>query len=246
MVDSYRRLRENDVSSNGKSNIAYRITVRQLESMIRLSEALARMHLSPVVTPGHVREAFRLLKQSIIHVDTEEITLDAHDVPLPSVGDNEISIPGGFSTTNTGADTAGINDENAPPNPSMTEDSSEDELMSSDIPKIATKPAAPEKASLSFAAYTNIEKAVATYIRETEEDDEEGVEQGTIVGWYLEKLDISSEAELIKERALINNVIDRLIKDHTLVVLEDDEVKPNEENSMEERWLSVHPNYALE
>ena len=39
---------------------SWRITVRQLESMIRLSEAQARMHCSEEVTPRHVREAYRL------------------------------------------------------------------------------------------------------------------------------------------------------------------------------------------
>ncbi|TAF71296.1 MAG: hypothetical protein EAZ58_04445 [Flavobacterium sp.] len=39
MVTQYRNLRQADASGVGKSS--YRITVRQLESMVRLSEALA-------------------------------------------------------------------------------------------------------------------------------------------------------------------------------------------------------------
>ena len=42
MVEEYRRLRQRDCSGGSKSS--WRITVRQLESMIRLSEAMARMH----------------------------------------------------------------------------------------------------------------------------------------------------------------------------------------------------------
>jgi hypothetical protein len=42
LVHHYRKLRENDVGAGGKSS--YRMTVRQLESMIRLSEARARIH----------------------------------------------------------------------------------------------------------------------------------------------------------------------------------------------------------
>ena len=42
LVEHYRDLRENDCQ--GAQRAAYRITVRQLESMIRLSKALARLH----------------------------------------------------------------------------------------------------------------------------------------------------------------------------------------------------------
>lgn len=40
LVEKYRILRQDD--SSGASKNSYRITVRQLESMIRLSEAIAR------------------------------------------------------------------------------------------------------------------------------------------------------------------------------------------------------------
>lgn len=43
MVEQYKRLRQRD-GSGGVAKSAWRITVRQLESMIRLSEAMARMH----------------------------------------------------------------------------------------------------------------------------------------------------------------------------------------------------------
>ena len=42
MVEEYKRLRQRDCSGSAQS--AWRITVRQLESMIRLSEGMARMY----------------------------------------------------------------------------------------------------------------------------------------------------------------------------------------------------------
>jgi DNA replication licensing factor MCM6 len=43
LVDSYVSLRRAD--TNPGSRVAYRMTVRQLEALIRLSEAVARCHL---------------------------------------------------------------------------------------------------------------------------------------------------------------------------------------------------------
>ncbi len=54
MVGSYQALRASDAGGGAS---AYRITVRQLEALVRLSEALARAHTSPHVTPAFVREA---------------------------------------------------------------------------------------------------------------------------------------------------------------------------------------------
>jgi DNA replication licensing factor MCM6 len=74
MVDCYRKLRQGDTL--GRSRSAYRITVRQLESMIRLSEALARLHCADEITPAFVREAYRLLKTSIIQVETSDVEVE--------------------------------------------------------------------------------------------------------------------------------------------------------------------------
>merc|ERR1712137_1487825 len=78
MVDSYRNLRQNDCI--GRNRTSYKITVRQLESLVRLSEALARLHLDQEVKPAYVMEAFRLIRKSIIHVDTEDIGLEDGDI----------------------------------------------------------------------------------------------------------------------------------------------------------------------
>lgn len=74
LTECYKALRRNDNSPNSQQS--YRITIRQLESLIRLSEALARVHLDEYVKPHYVEEAFRLLKQSVIKVETKDIELE--------------------------------------------------------------------------------------------------------------------------------------------------------------------------
>ncbi len=66
LIDGYVQLRR--LGSHRKQITA---TTRQLESLIRLSEAQARMRLSSVVTARHVEEALRLVRVSIFKAATD-------------------------------------------------------------------------------------------------------------------------------------------------------------------------------
>ncbi|KAG7399621.1 MCM DNA helicase complex subunit mcm6 [Phytophthora boehmeriae] len=313
MVACYRSLRENDVVSNGQTNIAYRITVRQLESMIRLSEALARLDLMDTVLVSHVQEAYRLLSKSIIHVDTQNVELD-FPVPVADGGeDGSNDHNGGGSGGNHGGDgdDDGYNDggDSGGQNGGANETSGPG---ASNAAQPATTNGTPSKSkqsgsttssSLSFERFARIQKAIIRFIREKEEEalsaklardairaqtaasgegaeqkeedeyEEEpsGVMQGEIVTWYLSSQDITSEAQLSREKQMICSVIDKLLQDKILSVvdLEEDEdedenmqeggenkeekkkrtkkLSPEEEDAKkQERYLTVHPNYAFE
>lgn len=77
LVTRYKELRSDDAQGLGRSS--YRITVRQLESMIRLSEAIARANCSEEITPNFVAEAYDLLRQSIIRVEMDDIEIEEED-----------------------------------------------------------------------------------------------------------------------------------------------------------------------
>lgn len=79
LVSNYGHLRQRE-SGTGKGT--WRITVRQLESMVRLSEAIAKMECSNEVQPKHVKEAYRLLNKSIIRVEQPDIHLDDEEEPI--------------------------------------------------------------------------------------------------------------------------------------------------------------------
>merc|ERR1739846_1391 len=86
LVEQYRHLRQRDTGGGFKSS--WRITVRQLESMIRLSEAMARMGCSDQVLPKHVKEAYRLLNKSVIGVDQPDIHFEDEEAAALMDDDN--------------------------------------------------------------------------------------------------------------------------------------------------------------
>ncbi len=75
LVEKYKELRADD-AQGGIGRNSYRITVRQLESMIRLSDAIAKANCVDDVTPNFVREAFNLLRQSIISVEKDDVEVE--------------------------------------------------------------------------------------------------------------------------------------------------------------------------
>ncbi|KAI9780274.1 MAG: MCM DNA helicase complex subunit mcm6 [Geoglossum umbratile] len=78
LVEKYKELRADD-AQGGIGRNSYRITVRQLESMIRLSEAIAKANCVEDITPAFVQEAFHLLRQSIISVEKDDVEVDDDD-----------------------------------------------------------------------------------------------------------------------------------------------------------------------
>lgn len=80
LVTRYKELRENDAQGLGRSS--YRITVRQLESMVRLSEAIARANCTEEITPSFVAEAYDLLRQSIVRVEMDDVEVEDEDADV--------------------------------------------------------------------------------------------------------------------------------------------------------------------
>ncbi|KAL1495644.1 hypothetical protein AB1Y20_016511 [Prymnesium parvum] len=77
LVAYYRDLRQQDYSDS--STGSYRVTVRQLEAMVRLGEARARVDLSELIEERHIKEARRLLKESIMHVSHDDVDVIDQD-----------------------------------------------------------------------------------------------------------------------------------------------------------------------
>ena len=66
--------------------------MRQLESLVRLSEARARIDLSYTITPEHVRESARLLSNSILKVHKPDLEIEPFREQITNVKDNELGV----------------------------------------------------------------------------------------------------------------------------------------------------------
>merc|ERR1712050_534217 len=80
LVKCYKKLREDRTYVRG----ACGVTVRQLESLIRLSEAIARVHLSHEITADFVTQAFELQLGTLKRAERENIDLEEPDAGGPS------------------------------------------------------------------------------------------------------------------------------------------------------------------
>lgn len=228
LVENYGHLRQRDTGMTGKGS--WRITVRQLESMVRLSEALAKMECLSEVQVKHAKEAYRLLNKSIIRVEQPDIHLDDDDDELLA----DMEMP----------------DENVAPNDQTIE--TEQTAAASELQK--------KKLTLSFEDYRNLSNMLVLHMRseenkmDTGESDSEGIRQSDLVTWYLEQIgdDIENEDELIERKTLIEKVIDRLINHDQVViplrttVLRSKQANTEEEAEEDDPLLVVHPNYVIE
>eukprot|EP00485_Elphidium_margaritaceum_P003964 CAMPEP_0202686580 /NCGR_PEP_ID=MMETSP1385-20130828/2331_1 /ASSEMBLY_ACC=CAM_ASM_000861 /TAXON_ID=933848 /ORGANISM="Elphidium margaritaceum" /LENGTH=884 /DNA_ID=CAMNT_0049341181 /DNA_START=33 /DNA_END=2687 /DNA_ORIENTATION=- len=210
-VRYYRQLRQRDQSDQK----AYRFTVRQLESLIRLSEALARLHCDLEVSPKYVKEAARLLKKSIISVDSEDVQL----FDFEKAADAELE--------------------------SAAEEHKKDAEEKKGEEQVAAVPAAAgaapeEQISINYNEYMRIANLMVYVIRRKEAEPEEGIKEGEIINEVMKELseEIESDAELERLHKMIKFIVGRLIEvDHILLIRQE-----NATDTMQ-RVLIVHPNY---
>lgn len=186
LVQKYRELR-NDDAQGGVGRNSYRITVRQLESLIRLSEAIAKANCVEDVTPAFVREAFNLLRQSIISVEKDDVEVDDEEDVDGDVAD------GG----NAGRDG------DSP----MAEADSEPREPSA-------QPQQGGRTKITYDKYMAILNLLVRRVNDEETSTGEGVEHEDLVVWYLEQKEeeFGSQEEVERERELVGKVVRRMVK----------------------------------
>lgn len=222
---NYCHLRQRDTGTAGKGT--WRITVRQLESMVRLSEALAKMECLNEVQAKHVKEAYRLLNKSIIRVEQPDIHLDDEDDDLLANMDIDMQ------------------EENIPPNDQVN--------GANALQKKSLTLSFDDYKNLSNMLIVHMRTEETRM--DVEESDAEGIRRADLVTWYLEQIgdQLETEDDLIERKTLIEKVIERLIyHDNIIIPLRTTSLKEKNKQSGEggeeedNALLVVHPNYVME
>ncbi|CAJ0828164.1 11102_t:CDS:10 [Entrophospora sp. SA101] len=228
LVKRYKELRTDDAS--GVNQNSYRITVRQLESMIRLSEAIAKAHCAQEISPEYVDEAYNLLKESIIHIYHDDLVLEYFETD--DIDNTQRTI---MSTQNDSVMDLDVDTTN------------NDELMISrgeSSSSVVTR----RQLSVSHREYTQTRDMIIAKIRsfDTKSCTEQDLSQ-----WYLEyrqeKAAINSAEGIALEEKKIKCFIQKMEKENWIIkipILEDDEDEQMQDNVIENPTIKymVHPN----
>jgi DNA replication licensing factor MCM6 len=214
IVKYYTAMRQNEKSSYRR---AYRVTVRQLESLVRLSEALARVYWSDEVRGEHVEEAYALLRGSIKRIDQANVEFDLEG---QAAADEEMPDASAQEQSATDA---------------MDEDGVEDDTQAKRKPK---------RLMMGFAEYERIARMLAMHLDE-EEAQQRTVTEEELIAWYIMQVEssIQTEAALLDTQRMIELVIERLVnKDRILLVLE----ASSDPKNPQQRVLTKHPNFVTD
>lgn len=205
LVEKYKELRADD-AQGGIGRNSYRITVRQLESMIRLSEAIAKANCVDDVTPNFVREAFSLLRQSIISVEKDDVEIEDEE--------DEVIPPDGAQHDRRASD-----DDADSPMRDNSDAGSDSDSPDNNVPPPAARasatPAPPSrKTKIEYDKYMAILSLLVRRVNDDELANGEGVEHEELVVWYLEQKEdeLNTQDELEAERELIRKVLRRMVK----------------------------------
>lgn len=217
LVEKYKELRADD-AQGGIGRNSYRITVRQLESMIRLSEAIAKANCVEDVTPNFVREAYGLLRQSIISVEKDDIEVDEEEDEIIDPALNNASGEGNIRRDGDGD--SPMADGDVPPPPHDSDGDGDDDgnagVTGAARARESQTPAPPprRKTKIEYDKYMSILNLLAQRVNQDDIEDGNGVEHDELVVWYLEQKEdeLNSQEDLETERDLVAKVLKRMVK----------------------------------
>ncbi|RYC57144.1 hypothetical protein CHU98_g9061 [Xylaria longipes] len=243
LVTKYKELRADD-AQGGIGKNSYRITVRQLESLIRLSEAIAKANCVEEITPEFVDEAFNLLRQSIISVEHDDVEMDdEYDEPE----DTAALIAAADEASGTAA---------ASSSSSQSQDAEGDEAMddaNAEADASGSGAAARKKTAITYEKYIAMVNLIVSRVNDDEASGAgEGVDGDELIQWYLEQKEdeLDSEEDYHNEMGIAKMVLKKMVKDNILMALRGEGLAEDGAQTAAEASQKIvyvlHPNCAIE
>lgn len=224
LVSSYVNLRAADATPG--SATAFRMTVRQLEAMVRLSEALARSGLEEEVRAEHVHEARRLLSTSVMHLEQPDVDID--DGVREDEYDEDMDMDGddGMGDRQAGA---------ATPATPAAQQQEEEGAAAAATPNANAAPAS-RPATITATKLTRVTELLVARLRENAPEEQaataqaqaqaqSGIQQRALLRWYvqheteagaIEDTTSAASEEYVLAQRIINHLLRR---EGALVVL---------------------------
>lgn len=156
---------------------------------------------------AHVKEAFALLRQSIIHVEQDDIELD--EEPQQAPGNEASSTSAGDSMMeDMTSDSLGSDMQSMQGQPGQVQG-----LPMSAV-QAATTGSGKKKLMITYEKYMSVMNMVVLYLAEFERSGTRGVEAEALIQWYLEQKeeDLETEADFVMEQELIRKILKKLTK----------------------------------
>ncbi|EAT78666.2 DNA helicase [Parastagonospora nodorum] len=226
LVEKYKELRADD-AQGGIGRNSYRITVRQLESMIRLSEAIAKANCVNDITPDFVKEAYNLLRQSIISVEKDDIEVEDED-------DEAVLAAAAAAEAQDGDGGA------------MDEDQQDASRARTATPAVAPR----EKTKITHDKYVAMRNMFVKRISEDQDETQDGVDEEELLVWYLEQKEaqLETQEDMEAERALAKKVLKKIVKEQFLMLIRGEGLADDQGETIpsDKVMYVLHPNCPVD
>jgi DNA replication licensing factor MCM6 len=153
--------------------------------MIRLSEAIAKANCVSEITPEFVREAYNLLRQSIISVEKDDVEVEDDEEEEAAV--------------------------EAQPEDDAMQDQEQTEPERA---RTASAAPQREKTKITFDKYASMRNLLVQRVNADQSATDDGVEEEELLVWYLEQKEseFETQEDLERERALAKKVLRKMVK----------------------------------
>ena len=217
IAKAYREMRVQDSLAN-RSKV-YRVTTRLLESIIRLSEATARVFLSDQVTVPHVEVALQVMRQSLTTLDMAQVELTGSVDDAARDGVSTVVPPGSSEPTNAPSEGSVMALAAAAPDSLLAQPTAGLGEGDGSSRGAGTKPELREKRRVTISV-DEYNRMVHRFIARVHQLGEDHPTRDDLVRFHLQSVRTHDVEHLQREMRVAQLVLNRLVTDGQLLELQ--------------------------